>query len=97
MEKEMAKIFLLAMKLQDETDYGVFINFSGHVNSFEIHLTKSKEEFNEKIAECEVYTHREPLKRLIEVKEKLTSFAKAKEIDVSELDYYVEEIRHYYF
>ena len=46
----------LAVRVNNETDYCVFLYFSGHVDSIGIHVTSSKKDFNNKISGHEFYT-----------------------------------------
>lgn len=96
--KLMTEIMFLAMKLQNETDHVVFVNLSGHVNWIDLSIRKSKENYNDEVASCRIYlSHGNSLDRLQEVKEKLLGFIEEKEVDVSGLEYTVEEIYHHYF
>ncbi|GIO25355.1 hypothetical protein [Oceanobacillus sp. J11TS1] len=92
----MAEITLLAMKLQNETNYAVFVSLSGHVEKMEIRVCKSKKKYLDDIASCEFYTDRD-LERMQEVKEYLLGFIEKKKVDVNQLDYEIEEIKHYVF
>ncbi|WP_040981025.1 hypothetical protein [Oceanobacillus jeddahense] len=96
--KLMAEITLLAMKLQNETDYAVFVNLSGHVDKMEISICRSKKNYSNEIANCEFYVNKDySFKRMQEVKEILLAFIEEKKVDVSQLNYDIEEIKHYYF
>jgi hypothetical protein len=46
----------LAMKVQETTEYCVFIHFSGHVESIEIKITPSKKDYLTNLIETEFYT-----------------------------------------
>lgn len=102
--KLIAEIFLLAMRVQSETNYCVFIDYSGHVETMKIRIRRSKKKYHDTVAECEFNTvvkeyssEENTIKRMECVKETLLEILENKEVDVSNLDYEVEEIRHYYF
>jgi hypothetical protein len=46
----------LAMKVQETTEYCVFIQFSGHVNNLEIDISKSKKNYKDRVIESEFRT-----------------------------------------
>lgn len=102
--KLMAEIILLAMKVQRETKYCVFIRYSGHVENMEITIAASKNSFTENIATSEFKT--EPysfsdndftIERMESVKETLLAIIDDKKVDVSQMDYEIEEVKHYIF
>lgn len=95
--KLLSEIIMLAMKIQEETDYCVFVRTSGHVgNLVEIKIAASKKSYNNKIVSCEFHPERDSSTRMEQVKETLINFLE-EGIDQSELDYWVEEVRHYTF
>jgi len=51
--KLIMEIFALAYLVHDQTDYCVFINFSGHVDSFEIDIRESAENYQNKVCETQ--------------------------------------------
>jgi hypothetical protein len=46
----------LAMKVQETTEYCVFIRFSGHINNLEIEIRKSKKAYQTRIIDSEFET-----------------------------------------
>lgn len=95
--KLVSEIIMLAMKVQDETEHCVFINVSGHVEKIEIQVTASKNDYHNKIAESEFRMgERASIERLNEAKDTLLSFIEDG-VNTDELDYWVEEIKHYTF
>lgn len=40
------EIFALLQRVNVETKFGAFFNYSGHTNQIDIHVTKSKEEYD---------------------------------------------------
>lgn len=96
--KLMQEVIFLAMQVQEQTDYCVFVNFSGHVKSLDIDICKSKKDYEKGIAKTHIYlNHEGSIDRLKEVKATLLGFLETKKIDTSEMDYEIEEIRHYHF
>lgn len=49
------KMLHLAYLVQAETDYCVFIRYSGHVNNLEIEIAESKERWQNKVLQTDVY------------------------------------------
>ena len=54
-EDKLVTILKLAYKINCETGYAVFLNFSGHVNSFGVEVSKSKERFYKKLINTDFY------------------------------------------
>lgn len=52
----IAEIMLLAYWVNSATDYCVFVDYYGHVDSFMVKIAKSKERYNEELASTEFYT-----------------------------------------
>ena len=52
----IAEIMLLSYLVNSETDFCVFAEFSGHVDSFVVRIMKSKSLYNDEIAATEFYT-----------------------------------------
>ena len=50
------QIFALGYLVQEHTDYCVFMNFSGHVDSFEIDIRESKERYNNEVCRASFKT-----------------------------------------
>lgn len=95
--KLMAEVMLLAMQVQEETGHAVFIRFSGHVDSINIEITESQDNWQNKLADSTFSTKSEyTIERLEKVKETLLGFLE-EGVDTEQLDYWVEEVYHYTF
>lgn len=92
----MAEIVLLAMQVQEKTSHAVFVRFSGHVDSMNIEIAQSKENYSNKLAESNFYTKEDSVDRLKEVKETLLRFLD-EGFSTEGLDYWIEEVYHYTF
>ena len=57
MLKLACEIFALALLVNEETDYCVFVDFSGHVDSIEVRFAESKQNYNKKIFGTDVKTN----------------------------------------
>lgn len=53
--RKLQELIGLAMKVHAETEYCVFINFSGHVDSISISVRKSKKNYSDTVVEGEFY------------------------------------------
>jgi hypothetical protein len=97
-EKLIAEITFLAMMVQSKTDYCVFVDFSGHVNQIVIDIRESKQNYQERICRAQTYLNREySIKRLHEIKDQLVEILETNKVDVSHMNYQIEEVYHYYF
>jgi hypothetical protein len=54
--QKIQELIGLAMKVQHETNYCVFVRFAGHVSSFEIDIRESKKSYNDEVVSGEFYT-----------------------------------------
>lgn len=52
----VVEILTLSFAVHCKTKYCVFIDFSGHVDSLEIHITPSQTDYNTRLLETECYT-----------------------------------------
>ncbi|MFC6038397.1 hypothetical protein ACFPYN_02910 [Paenisporosarcina macmurdoensis] len=96
--KLIQEIIFLAMLVQENTGHCVFVNFSGHVESMDISIRKSKMDYCEHICDSSISLKRgNVMKRLQEVKDTLSTFLEAREVDTTLLRYEIEEVRHYKF
>jgi hypothetical protein len=95
-QKLTSEIMTLAYMVNEVTDYCTFVRFSGHVNHVEITIAKSRKDYLNQIATSE-FKPNGKVERLQSAKETLLNILKDKNIDVSEFDYEIEEIRHYKF
>jgi len=95
--KLIAELVLLSMEVQEKTGHAVFVRFYGHVETMDIEIAKSKDDYIEKIASSDFSTKGEHgIKRLKEVKKTLLGFLE-NGINKEELDYWIEQIYHYKF
>ena len=99
-QKLILEIMFLAYAVHEQTEYCVFINFSGHVDSLEIQICPSKDEYQTKIASTHFYTkkyHNEDNGWLKSKRDHLLQILKDGEIDVSGMDQEIEQIVHSFF
>src|SRR5690348_14820637 len=98
-DKLLAEIFLLAFKINSETQYCVFVRYSGHVDNLSIEVRESKKRYNERVCDSETNIARSenPIKRLEKVITTLRGILESKEVDTSEMEEQVEYLYHYYF
>jgi len=110
MEKERIKlileIFTLGYLIQDQTDYCVFMDFSGHVDSFSIDIRKSKKNYQIKVCETELQDRflelyykdkNDHLNYLKSRRDVLKSILENHEIPYEEMTEHIEQIRSYSF
>ena len=71
---KVLEIMNLAYLVQSETEYGVFIHFSGHVDNLAIKITESKDNWQDKVATSEFYTARATDSRLNDIIATLKAF-----------------------
>jgi hypothetical protein len=95
-QKLTSEIMTLAYMVNEVTEYCTFVRFSGHVNRVAVTIAKGKKDYSNHIIESDFRTDGK-VERLLSVKETLLNILKDKNIDVSEFDYEIEEIRHYKF
>lgn len=95
-QKLTSEIMTLAYMINETTEYCAFLRFSGHVDDVEIDIAKSKKDYLKSIVTSGFGT-KSSIGRLQTVKETLLEILKEKNVDVSEFDYDIEEIRHYKF
>lgn len=103
--KLSCEIFVLALLINERTDYCVFINYAGHVDSIGIRMSESKKNYNEEIFETEIKTNF--LKRRDENSDDLLNFLKSQrdvmkrileenDLPYDELEEYIEQKISYY-
>lgn len=63
----------LAMKIQDNTEHGVFLDYSGHVDEITVTVAESKKEYLKKIKRFETYADGS-LERLEEMRDDIELF-----------------------
>lgn len=102
--KLKCEMFVLALLINEETDYCVFVSYSGHVDSIDFTLAESKQMYNSKIFETERRTNFR--KRYEENKEDELAYLKAQrdvlkqilennELPYEELERHIEEVVTY--
>ena len=63
----------LAMKIQDNTEYGVFVDYSGHTDEISVRVAESKKEYLKKLERFEAYADGD-LERLEEMRDDIELF-----------------------
>ena len=94
-EKVIQEIMNLAFLVNQRTERCVFIRFSGHVDGLEIDVRKSKENYNTEYCDTESYTT-DSIEELKFIRANLIKLLRDGKLDLNELPYTVEEIRHYH-
>lgn len=90
------------------TNYCVFVRYAGHVDRIEVHISASKEKYNDYVVEGDVSANPDfyyknfergnaeaVMIELTKLKYQLRKILREKKIDYSKLDYEIEEVRHY--
>lgn len=104
--KLIMEIFALAYLVQDQTDYCVFVSYSGHVDSFEIDIRESKERWQKEACKSEFKTRFEnlwekdkdnKLSWLIAKRDLLKEILENNDIPYSEMTKHIESIYSYTF
>lgn len=98
--KLVIEIMALAYLVQVHTDYAVFINYSGHVDSLEISIRESAANYIKKITSTEFYVEKyrdDAFGWLKSKRDHLLSIIKTGEVDTSEINEVLETIVHYEF
>jgi acid stress-induced BolA-like protein IbaG/YrbA len=95
-QKLTSEIMTLTYMVNETTEYCAFLRFSAHVDRVEIDIAKSKKDYLNYIVSSE-FKPNGKIERLQSIKETLLNILKEKNIDVSNFDYEIEEIRHYKF
>lgn len=105
-EKLILEIFALAYLVQVNTEYCVFINYAGHVDSFEVDIRESKERWQNEVYKTEFRTLHlarletnkdNPLNWLIAKRDLLKEILETKSIPYEEMTEHIEQIRTYEF
>ncbi|CAH1205808.1 hypothetical protein PAECIP111893_02425 [Paenibacillus plantiphilus] len=98
----VSEISALACMINAFTDYCVFFRFSGHVNSIDVEIARSKQEYKENdvkgsfyLPPCDPYDNEDLLRNMKLMKLRLKKILRDKKIDYSQLNYDIEEVRHY--
>ena len=55
MNEKLQEIFKLCLRINKETEYAAFFNYSGHVECFDIRVTESKKNYTEMVYDIFVY------------------------------------------
>jgi hypothetical protein len=97
-QKLIAELIQLAMAINYQTDYCVFVDFAGHVDWLNIKIAESKENYNEHVCTSRIVLKRDnAIERLTAAKSTLIEILETQDIETSVMDYEIEEIRHYIF
>lgn len=97
----VGEIQALSYMVNAFTNYCVFVNFSGHVNSIQVRIAESKENYHENLANTDLYLeskYQKPevtIERLNTLKSNLKKILRKNKIDYNRLNYTIEEVRHY--
>lgn len=98
------EIMSLAFAVHESTEYCVFIDFSGHVNSLEISIRESVERYQNKVCDTEVYSVYkeyydigEADAHLKAVRDILKKILKDGEVPYGEMERQIEEVVTYIF
>lgn len=99
------ELMALAFLVNEETDYCVFIRFSGHIDSMEIEVAASKENYLNKVLHAEFDTAYKEWRKtdqplIANLKSRiavLKQILKDGAIDYSELEYQEWTARDYFF
>ena len=104
MEEERIKLVLEAMTLgyliQDQTDYCVFMYYSGHVDSFDIDIRESKENWHNKVCETEIKDkfleiwHKDKEDHLAYLKARISVLKEILETNSIPYEYMEEHVEH---
>jgi len=98
--KLMIEIMALAYLVQVHTDYAVFIDYSGHVDSLAIKVVESADRYENEIVSTEFYVkkyHDDTLGWWKAKRDHLLNIVETGEVDTSEMDEVVEQIVSYEF
>lgn len=103
-QRLIVEVMTLAFAVHENTDYCIFIDFSGHVNSFSISIRESKERWQNKVCETELATVIGEYQSAGDVdsylkaaKDVLTQILKDGEIPYEMLTRHVDTVYHYTF
>lgn len=98
------EIMHLAYLIQRNTSYCVFFSYHGHVESFDVRISKSKEQWQENVLETEFYTvfkdylkNNDPLAFFKAKRDVLLSIVQEKEIPYELCDVERYEVEEYSF
>lgn len=87
--QKLAELVNLAMTVNNESKYCVFMYMMGHVDSLKIDIRESKKEYHTEVATSEFYFNTNDLsfdQRYHEIKKVLVSILKNGKIDYDSLD-----------
>ncbi|MCY9738339.1 hypothetical protein M5X00_31600 [Paenibacillus alvei] len=95
----IGEVQALAFLVNQSTKYAVFVEQSGHVESFKISIRASKENYKERITEDELYVSgdlaRDVERKLKLLKLQLRKILRDNKVDYNELSYTIHEERDY--
>lgn len=96
-EQLITEITYLAMMVNFKTDYCTFVTFSGHVDKFTVSIRESKDNYRDHVADSEFSFKRNDIEKLKQTKETLIEILESGEVDTSNMNYSIEEVKHYHF
>jgi hypothetical protein len=103
-QKLALEIMALALLVDQNTDYCVFIDYSGHVESMDISIRQDKKNYQNKVCESKVYRIFQDLNKkgdayasLKSRRDVLKHILEEKEIPYHEMTEHVEKISHWEF
>lgn len=96
--KVVGDIMVLGVKISNETDADVFVNFSGHVNeiSVQIHTRGWKDSSHPTLSDS-CYLEKTHIKTLRGIRDTLSKFYKNGKVNSENFSYEEQTIRHYKF
>ena len=102
-DKLILEIMGLAYLVQRETEYAVFIDYSGHVDRLEIEIVESADRYQNKLSSASFYPNKldwytdDPLAWLKVKRDHLTHIIEHGEIDTGAMEAIVEQTVSYVF
>lgn len=105
-QKLIMEIIMLAVLVQENTDYCIFLDYSGHVDSIDVRIRESKKNWQNEVCESRIttkfqdYYHKDRSDHLASLKAKrdiLKEILETHEIPTHEMEEHVEHIMNYHF
>ena len=95
-QKMIIKLMMIALRIQAETSYCVFMRYAGHVDEFSVTIAKSKSDFNSTIASCGIGRDRgiDEIKKAIDT---LLTILDGNEFEDTDCEYEEYIVKEYYF
>lgn len=99
------EVMMLAYMVHQRTEYCVFIDFSGHVDSLSIGIRKDVKDYQTKVCETEIYNNYKKYSGsndeqdgyLKSVRDTLREILKSSEVPVDQMEQHVEKTYYYTF